>query len=162
MVIIKLTHSWRRSLSYRNQSIGLHSKSMKCFIYDRDIRHERVKVLVMHDTLAVNINLVFWLQLSWIRNVLVSVWLINSFCLSPWQIFTKNNNNNNNNNWNSPLKFIIRKADHHFGLNVVKVVLALWLRYYYYLLTKKKKEKKEIPTQSNKLLFLVSFIQSND
>ena len=34
--------SWRRSLSYRNQSIDLHSKSMDWFLNDRDIRHERV------------------------------------------------------------------------------------------------------------------------
>ena len=32
------TLSWRRSLSYRNQS-----KWMDCFLYDRDLRQERVK-----------------------------------------------------------------------------------------------------------------------
>ena len=37
-----LTLSWRRSLSYRNQSIYLHSKSVKWFLHDRDHRHERV------------------------------------------------------------------------------------------------------------------------
>ena len=31
------------SLSYRNQSIDLRSKSMDWFLYDRDLRHERVK-----------------------------------------------------------------------------------------------------------------------
>ena len=36
-----LTLSWRRSLSYRNQSIDLQSKSMNWFLYDRDLRHER-------------------------------------------------------------------------------------------------------------------------
>ena len=30
-------------LSYRNQSIDLQSKSMYGFLYDRDLRHERVK-----------------------------------------------------------------------------------------------------------------------
>ena len=34
-----LTLSWRRSLSYRNQSIDLH-----WFLHDRDLRHERVQV----------------------------------------------------------------------------------------------------------------------
>ena len=34
-----LTLSWRRSLSYKNKFIDLQSK----FLYDRDIRHERVK-----------------------------------------------------------------------------------------------------------------------
>ena len=38
-----LTLSWRRPLSYRNQSIDLQSKSMDCFLYDRGLRHERVK-----------------------------------------------------------------------------------------------------------------------
>ena len=38
-----LTLSWRMSLSYTNQSIDLQSKSMGWFLYDRDLRHERVK-----------------------------------------------------------------------------------------------------------------------
>ena len=37
-----LTLWWQRSLSYRNQSIDLLSKSMDWFLYDRDLRHERV------------------------------------------------------------------------------------------------------------------------
>ena len=39
----KWTLSWQRSLSYRNQSIDLLCKSMDCFLYDRDLLHERVK-----------------------------------------------------------------------------------------------------------------------
>ena len=31
------------SLSYKNQSIDLFSKSMDWVLYDRDVRHERVK-----------------------------------------------------------------------------------------------------------------------
>ena len=38
-----LTFSWRRPLSYRNQSIDLLCKSMDCFLYDNGLRHERVK-----------------------------------------------------------------------------------------------------------------------
>ena len=38
-----LTLSWRRSLSYRNQSIHLLCKSMDWFLYDRDLCHEIVK-----------------------------------------------------------------------------------------------------------------------
>ena len=38
-----LTLSSRRPLSYRNQSIDLQSKSMNWFLYDRGLRHERVK-----------------------------------------------------------------------------------------------------------------------
>ena len=37
-----LTLSWRRSISYRNQSIDLRSKSMDSFLYDISLRHERV------------------------------------------------------------------------------------------------------------------------
>ena len=40
-----VTLSWFGSLSYRNQSIGLQSKSMDWFLYDRDICHERVNDL---------------------------------------------------------------------------------------------------------------------
>ena len=38
-----LTLSWRRSLTYRNQSINLQSKLLNWFLYDRELRHERVK-----------------------------------------------------------------------------------------------------------------------
>ena len=31
---------WRRSLSYRNQSIDLLCKSVDWFLYNRDLRHE--------------------------------------------------------------------------------------------------------------------------
>ena len=40
----RLTLSWRRSISYRNQSIDLGSKSMDWFLYDNGLRHERVKI----------------------------------------------------------------------------------------------------------------------
>ena len=35
--------SWRRPLSYRNQSMYLLPKSMDWFLYDNGLRHERVK-----------------------------------------------------------------------------------------------------------------------
>ena len=38
----------QRSLSYRNQSIDLQRKSMDWFLYDRDLRHERVKESVKY------------------------------------------------------------------------------------------------------------------
>ena len=44
LVILCLTLSWRRSLSYRNQSIDLLCKSMDWFLYDRDLCHEKVNV----------------------------------------------------------------------------------------------------------------------
>ena len=42
-----LTLSWRKPLSYRNQSIDLRSKSMVWFLYDNGLRHERVKNMVL-------------------------------------------------------------------------------------------------------------------
>ena len=36
-----------RSLSYRNQSIDLQSKSMDWFLYDRDLYHERLNMITM-------------------------------------------------------------------------------------------------------------------
>ena len=38
-----LTLSWRRPLSYRNQSIDLRSKSMDWFLCDNSLHHERVQ-----------------------------------------------------------------------------------------------------------------------
>ena len=42
--LLKLTLSWRRPLSYRNQSIDLQSKSMDWFLYDNNLRHEKVNI----------------------------------------------------------------------------------------------------------------------
>ena len=38
-----LTLSWRRPLSYRNQSTDFLCKSLDWFLYDNGLRHERVK-----------------------------------------------------------------------------------------------------------------------
>ena len=42
-ILTYLTLSWRRQISYRNQSTDLQSKSMYWFLYDIGLRHERVK-----------------------------------------------------------------------------------------------------------------------
>ena len=49
--VLFVTLSWRRSLSYRNQAIDLLCKSiinglqsMYWFLYERDLRHERVNL----------------------------------------------------------------------------------------------------------------------
>ena len=39
-----LNLSWRKLLSYINQSTDLHSKTMDWFLYDADLRHEKVKI----------------------------------------------------------------------------------------------------------------------
>ena len=41
---LDLTLSWRKPLSYRNQSINLQSKSIDWFLYDNGLRLERVNV----------------------------------------------------------------------------------------------------------------------
>ena len=43
LLLFSLTLSWRRLISYRNQSLDLRSKSMDWFLYDIGLRHERVK-----------------------------------------------------------------------------------------------------------------------
>ena len=48
VVIMSLTLSWRRPLSYRNQSIDLQSKSMNWFLFDNGLPHERVNVKFEH------------------------------------------------------------------------------------------------------------------
>ena len=40
-----LNYSWQRFLSYRNQSTDTLCKSMDYFLYDRELRQERVKKL---------------------------------------------------------------------------------------------------------------------
>ena len=42
---ISLTPSWRTSLLYNNQSIGLLCKSRDWFLYDRDVCHEKVNTM---------------------------------------------------------------------------------------------------------------------
>ena len=43
LLLWTLTLSWRRPLSYRNQSIDLQDKSMDWLLYDNGLRHERVE-----------------------------------------------------------------------------------------------------------------------
>ena len=39
--LIPFNSFMKRSLSYRNQPIDLNNKSIDCFLYDRDLRHEK-------------------------------------------------------------------------------------------------------------------------
>ena len=55
-VASKLTLSRRRSLSYRNKSINLLYKSMDWFLYDSDLRDERVKPDSLKATLSESRN----------------------------------------------------------------------------------------------------------
>ena len=42
-----LTLSRRKSLSYRNQSINMQSRSMDWLLYDKDFLHEKVNALLL-------------------------------------------------------------------------------------------------------------------
>ena len=42
MILSLILDSWQRPLSYRNQPIDLLHKSVDWFLYDNDLRHERV------------------------------------------------------------------------------------------------------------------------
>ena len=44
---LSLTLSWRRALSYKNQSIDFVCKSVDCFLYERDLRHERNSIITV-------------------------------------------------------------------------------------------------------------------
>ena len=42
--------SWRKSLSYRNLSIDFQSKYIDWFLYDSDLRNEKVKIRETQET----------------------------------------------------------------------------------------------------------------
>ena len=56
LALHRLTLPWRMSLSYRNQSIDLQGKSADWFLYDRDLRHERVKMKSKSTKMMLNNN----------------------------------------------------------------------------------------------------------
>ena len=60
-LLCRLTLPWRRYLSYRNQSIDLLYKSINWFLYDRDLRHERVKHIFFVQCYHVILPLQHWL-----------------------------------------------------------------------------------------------------
>ena len=64
----ELTLSWRRSLTCRNKSIDLLCKWMGWFLYDRGLRHERVKRYFQPRPLLAVLTIANLLQVaSWIR-----------------------------------------------------------------------------------------------
>ena len=61
--LLSLTLSWRRPLSYRNQSIDLLCKSMDWFLYDNGLCHERVnRSYCIIYYIQVLIVALFWMQ----------------------------------------------------------------------------------------------------
>ena len=66
-----LTLSWRKPLWYRNQSIDLVLKSMDWFLYDNDLRHEKVKVVGVGEYQA-NIIWSVWMKIFFFSKI----WLL--------------------------------------------------------------------------------------
>ena len=58
----KLTLSWRKMLSYRNQSIDLLCKSIDWFLDNNGVRHERIKDILRLGTSMIDISCIFYLQ----------------------------------------------------------------------------------------------------
>ena len=59
-----LTLSWRRSLSYRNQSTDFLGKSIDWFLYNKDPRYERVNWMQADGSLLTHWTLFVWNMLS--------------------------------------------------------------------------------------------------
>ena len=55
-----LTLSWRRPLSYRNQSTDLQSKSTDRFLYDNGLHHERVNACVFRSSPTITKLVAIW------------------------------------------------------------------------------------------------------
>ena len=74
---IILTLSWRRSLSCRNQSKSMQSKSMDWFLYDKELCHERVNLKLWHITyvqlttwqlmFSIKSNLICWPKIFFLK-----------------------------------------------------------------------------------------------
>ena len=81
-----LTLSWRRPLSYRNQSIDLQSKSVDWFLYNNGLRHERVKQICYHQMYLIIVYYCYFffallpkLCVTLFQNVLLSLMSHNFF-----------------------------------------------------------------------------------
>ena len=65
----RLSLPWRRSLSYRNQSIDLLCKPMDWFQYDRDLRHERINSFAANVSISYPLKTPENLWSSWTQDV---------------------------------------------------------------------------------------------
>ena len=79
-----LSLSLRRSLSYRNQSTDLFSKSIDCFLYDKDLGHEKVTETLLL-LLKLYIQLLFGLsQCSTQKKASIRIFTIKVYESYPW------------------------------------------------------------------------------
>ena len=61
---ISVTLSWPRSLSYRKQFIDLLNKSVDWFLYDRDLRNERLNQKFTATSLIYKLNTAIFFQIT--------------------------------------------------------------------------------------------------
>ena len=61
--------NWWKSLSYRNESTELHSKSTDWFLYDRDLRHKEVNENVSAMNFVNNLRI---LELFFVLNISIA------------------------------------------------------------------------------------------
>ena len=93
-----ITLSWRRLLSYRNQSIDLQSKSMDWFLYDNGLYHERVKEVLISSCVTLCAICYYLYSFKNVKNIhggmLILIKLQDEACnftkcnTSPWVFFT--------------------------------------------------------------------------
>ena len=135
-----LTISWRRSLSYRNQSIDLQSKSMGWFLYDKGLRPERVKRVLVPLRLSEQrfdnelVNSMHISKNKWTQSA-GNVIAINSlFCLivfefweQPTAICFLSNQWEELLLWNLGLPYIFSKDHTKFIVYCVSQILFIWL-----------------------------------
>ena len=105
-----LTLSWRRPLSYRNQSIDLRSKSINWFLYDNGLRHERVK-LTSPQQFQISNSILLLKKCS--RNYLLS-WIAWLNCYQNWFW-----------NWFDHYKVFHEKLCHYYFIHLTKYNLRI-------------------------------------
>ena len=114
-----LTLSWRRPISYRNQSIDLLRKSMDWFLYDIGLRHERVKKI------ASGWNFNGFCHFKWILRIQI-------YSHAKWTIqnFRKLNHYERNIFWGIGQKHVswISIAVKLLILNFIKMIPEIYLR----------------------------------
>ena len=79
--------SWRRALSYRNQSNDLQSKSMDWFLYDNNLRHERAN-LQRRDDIS---KIIIWS--NYMQCNFTTSYNTDQKYLCIWTVFAQCNNN---------------------------------------------------------------------
>ena len=77
-----LTLSWRKSLLYRNMSIDLLWKSMDWLLYDGDLHHERVKLVIGNLSLEVTATVMLK---NYILKIIKFCVLVNPQLPNPWR-----------------------------------------------------------------------------